>query len=150
MKTCRILLSALCAAVVLCGCAAQEKQPPAETVRVCVVCDREALPATGYDIMAEIDGASQSLTADGGGYTLVRAPGELRGTVKYPDWVEVEYGFIDDGSLTEIAIEVSLTHTENGLNAVQTVTALRGGEPVSLTKEASAPASESSLSVFSE
>lgn len=150
MKRFNILLSLLIIAVLLCGCGKGEKATKKETVSISVMQDGQPLESSGYDIMLSVNGKEITPQKNDAGYTFEKTSGEIRGSVKFHDWVEVEYGFENNSAYSDIAINISYEHKEEELYASQTVSFTKNGEASQIFSETTADMSESRLSVFYE
>ena len=150
MKRFNIFLFILLIVVMLGGCADEKKTAKKEMINITVIQDGVQLESAGYDMMITVDGEEITAKKNENGYSFEKLNGEIKGSVKFPDWVEVEYGFVNDGSYKDVSLTVCFEHRENELYASQKLTAVKNGEAVELFEESFAGINESRLSVFAK
>ncbi|MBE6728283.1 MAG: hypothetical protein E7562_06530 [Ruminococcaceae bacterium] len=147
MKRFFVFFAVLAVALMLCGCSKAEEADKKENIFLSVMQDGEQLDPSKYDMMITVDGNEIEYQKTKSEYKFEKQNGEIKGSVKFPDWVEVEYGFVNE-DYSDISIKISFEHRKDELYASQSVTAVKNGEKVELFNENTADINESQISVF--
>ncbi len=148
MKKLLIILLSLSMAFIFSGCKKEEIKPIMSSVTVFE--DGECLLPSGFDMIITVDGEEIPFERMESSCEFEEKTGELKGVVKFPDWVEVEFGFLNNGDYSEVAIEVYFEHRENELYAKQIIKAKKNGSSFEKANEGLANIKESQISVFAE
>lgn len=142
------ILSALLAVLLLLCCSCGKSNEAQPLCKFSASDSGAQLSPEDYALQISLNGNELSAEKVTDGYSFkLCEDGEVTGFIMYRDRVEVEFGFSYNKNMLEPEINISLTR-DGQLHAVQLITAVENGQPVSKTAEASAPLKDGRLSLL--